>query len=71
MPTMSANSRVDRSDLIRVDVRDIVKQWRRKDPSDRGLVLEASGGHGTGMHLAIAPSPNGAARGPVLELYVK
>jgi hypothetical protein len=71
MPTLTANTRVDRSDLIRVDVRDIVKQWRRKDPSDRGLVLESSGGHGTGMHLAIAPSPSGAARGPVLELYVK
>jgi hypothetical protein len=71
MPTLSATTRVDRSDLIRVDVRDVVRQWRRKDPADRGLVLESVGGHGTGMHVAIAPSPSGAARGPVLELYVK
>lgn len=70
-PARSADTRVDRSDIIRVDVRDIVKQWRRKDPADRGLVLESSGGHGAGMHLAIAPSSSGAARGPVLELYVK
>ncbi len=67
----SAETRVDRSDIIRVDVRDIVKQWRRKDPADRGIILESSGGHGTGMHLALAPSSNGAARGPMLELYVK
>lgn len=71
VPARSADTRVDRSDLIRVDVRDIVRQWRRKDPADRGLVLESVGGHGTGMHVAIAPSTNGAARGPVLELYVK
>jgi hypothetical protein len=80
-PTRSADTMVDRSDLIRVDVREVVKQWRRKDAADRGIVLESSGGHGTGMQVALVPggsgvaSPgaggSGAVRGPVLELYVK
>ena len=71
VPARSADTLVDRADVIRVDVRDIVRQWRRRDPSDRGVVIESRAGSGAGLDVAVAPRGNGAARGPLLEIYVK
>jgi hypothetical protein len=70
-PSRSAETRIGWSDVVRIDVRDIVKKWRRRDRTDRGLVIESTGSSPSGMAFALAPDGEGAARPPVLELYVK
>lgn len=39
--------------LVRVDVRDIVRQWARRDPRDHGLAIVAEGESPTGMSFAL------------------
>jgi hypothetical protein len=70
-PTRSAETRIGVSNVVRVDVRDIVKKWRRRDPADRGIVIESTGASASGTAFALAPDQEGAAKPPVLELYVK
>jgi hypothetical protein len=69
--TRSAETRIGFADVVRVDVRELVKKWRRRDPADRGIVIESTGTSASGIAFALAPDAEGAARPPVLELYVK
>lgn len=42
--------------LVRVDVRDIVRQWRRHDPADHGIAVVAEGESRTGVTFAFRSS---------------
>ena len=68
--------------LVRVDVRDLVRKWRARDPRDNGLAIVAEQTSATGMAFALAPGAGLASepgtedrpayiRGPVLEMYLK
>jgi hypothetical protein len=84
-PGRTAETHVGWGDIVRVDVREIVKKWRRRDPNDRGIVIEATSSasasgsavisgsreNASGMAFAVAPSSDGSARVPSLELYLK
>lgn len=73
------------SALVRVDVRDLVRRWARRDPSDQGIaiVAEASAkakatfalsGLGLESDGAAGPAPRSPAAPdpePYLELYVR
>jgi hypothetical protein len=53
--------------LVRVDVRDLVRQWRKRDRSDHGIAIEAAGESATGTAFALADSP----AEPYLEFYIR
>jgi hypothetical protein len=55
---------------VRIDVRDIVERWRRRDRDEFGIAVLAEGAGATGMAFALRPTPS-AARPPELEPYVK
>lgn len=56
--------------LVRLDVRELVRNWPRRDPSDRGLAIVAENETSTGVAFASSRSkrPNS---GPYLEIYVR
>jgi hypothetical protein len=54
---------------VRLDVRDLVARWRRRSRDDFGLAIVAEGNSPTGMAFVL--SPQDAAAGPELELYLK
>lgn len=56
--------------LVRVDVRDLVRQWTRRDPTDQGVAIVADGAPITGSTFALV-SPAGIDVGPYLEVYVR
>jgi hypothetical protein len=53
--------------LVRVDVRDLVRQWGKHDRNDHGIAIEAAGESATGTAFALADS----AAEPYLELYIR
>jgi hypothetical protein len=68
--------------LVRLDVRDLVRKWKARDPRDQGLAVVSDRGSGSGMAFALVAGAglgvSGSSehqpayiRGPVLELYVK
>lgn len=72
------------SPLVRVDVRDVVRGWARRDPADQGLAIVAEGAGGTGTTIALTGSgleSEGVSRlslassaadpEPYLEVYVR
>jgi hypothetical protein len=65
------------STLVRLDVRELVRNWARRDPSDQGIAIVAEGGSGAGTTFALSGLGVEADRGPVpdsepyLELYVR
>jgi len=58
--------------LVRLDVRDIVRQWPKHDPDDQGIAIVASNESRSGSTFAFraagAPAPDVE---PYLELYVR
>jgi hypothetical protein len=53
--------------LVRVDVREIVQRWRRRDRDELGLALVAEGQSVSGVALALAPTDvEGSRVDPVL-----
>lgn len=73
-------------ELVRVDVRDIVRRWRTHEHDDFGIAVIAQGASPTGIAFALVPTtgardrrdpvlassePRPAQVGPRLELYVK
>jgi hypothetical protein len=53
--------------LVRVDVREIVQRWRRRDRDELGLALVADGQSVSGIALALAPTDvEGSRVDPVL-----
>ena len=53
--------------VVRVDVRDIVQRWRRRDRDELGLALVADGQSETGIALALGPTDvEGSRVDPVL-----
>lgn len=56
--------------LVRLDVREIVKLWPRRDPSDHGLAVVAAGESPTGTTFALAEAGE-SGPAPFLELYVR
>jgi hypothetical protein len=50
--------------LVRVDVRDLVRQWARHDPLDQGIAIVAENETKTGTTFALDEEP-------YLELYVR
>jgi hypothetical protein len=62
----AARTRVSRSSgpLVRLEVRDLVKRWRRRGSREFGVAIVAEGESATGIALLWAPG------GPRLELYV-
>ena len=58
--------------LVRLDVRDIVRQWPKHDPDDHGIAIVASNESRSGSTFAFraagAPAPDVE---PYLELYVR
>ncbi len=69
--------------LVRLDVRDLVRKWKARDPRDQGLAVVSDQRSSSGMAFALVagagltPETGSAEhhaayiRGPVLELYVK
>jgi len=60
--------------LVRLDVRELVQKWRRRDARDQGIAVVAERPSATGMAFALAPREaegSGVVRGPILELYVR
>lgn len=70
--------------LVRVDVKDAVRGWARRDPSEHGLAIVAEGGGATGTAIALTGSALEAEGGsrltlatsaadpePYLEIYVR
>lgn len=57
--------------LVRMDVREIVKHWAKRDPTDQGIAIVAENDTRTGTTFAI--TGEGADRDvePYLELYVR
>jgi hypothetical protein len=62
-------TRVDPSarTLVRVDVRDLVRQWGKHDRLDHGIAIETAGESATGTAFALADT----AIEPYLELYIR
>jgi hypothetical protein len=73
-------------ELVRIDVREIVRRWRAREHDDFGLAVVAEGSSPTGIAFALVPGtsardrldpvlassePRPARVGPRLELYVK
>jgi hypothetical protein len=56
--------------LVRVDVRDLVQLWRRRERDEFGVAVIGEGAGASGMVFALRPTP-AASRAPQLELYVK
>jgi hypothetical protein len=58
--------------LVRLDVRDLVRQWPKHDPNDQGIAIVAENETRTGTTFAFrslgAPAPDVE---PYLELYVR
>jgi hypothetical protein len=52
--------------LVRIDVRDLVRQWAKRDPSDQGIAVVAENESRTGTTFAL--SSIGADRGASLEV---
>jgi len=65
--------------LVRVDVRELVQKWKKRDPRDHGVAIVSERTSPTGMAFALAPTPEPrptdsstvTLKGPVLELYVR
>lgn len=62
--------------LVRLDVRDLVRQWPRHDPRDQGIAIVAENESRTGTTFALlATGASGAERPadvePYLELYLR
>jgi hypothetical protein len=67
--------------LVRIDVRDIVSRWRRRERDEFGVMVLSDDKSPSGMPFALRPLParadpflegsTPALTGPVLELYVK
>jgi hypothetical protein len=55
---------------VRVDVRDIVQRWRRRDRDEFGVAIVADGQPASGLAFALRPTSS-TAHAPELELYVK
>ena len=55
---------------VRLDVRDLVERWRRRERDELGVPVVGAGGSARGIAFAMRPMP-GADHGPELELYVK
>jgi len=53
--------------LVRVDVRDLVRQWTKRAPDEHGIAIEADGESATGTAFAHADT----AAEPYLELYIR
>ncbi len=53
---------------VRLDVRELVQRWRRRETTPLALAVLADAASSTGIAFALAP---GRSRGPELELYVK
>ncbi|MBS2015246.1 MAG: DNRLRE domain-containing protein [Deltaproteobacteria bacterium] len=51
--------------MVRLDVRDLVRQWPKHDPRDQGIAVVADNDTRTGTTFALAPSE------PFLELYLR
>lgn len=63
--------------LVRIDVRDLVRRWPRRDPADQGLAILAADETPTGATFALRaagvdPGPSSTVDPePYLELYVR
>jgi hypothetical protein len=61
--------------LVRVDVRELVQKWKKRDPQDQGIAIVAEQTSTTGMAFALGPmaetGSSGSLRGPMLELYLR
>jgi len=58
--------------LVRIDVRDLVRQWPRRDPSDRGIAVIAENETPTGTSFASVPGSGAAPEvEPYMELYLR
>jgi hypothetical protein len=73
--------------IVRLDVRDVVRQWARRDPNDHGLAIISENETKTGMTFALGevgaerssfdtsfggrPGPPMANLEPYLELYIR
>lgn len=53
--------------LVRLDVRELVRLWARRDPDDHGVAVVGQSESATGTTFALAPASGGA----YLELYVR
>jgi hypothetical protein len=54
--------------LVRIDVKDIVQRWRRRDRDELGVALVADGQSGTGVAFALGPTDvEGSRVDPVLS----
>jgi hypothetical protein len=53
------------SRIVRVDVRDLVRQWRRRDPADHGIAIVAENETRTGMTFALSGAGAEIASGEV------
>lgn len=61
--------------LVRVDVRDLVRQWPKRDPADQGVAIVAEGSTITGSTFALSEGAvedrSGVDVGPYLEVYLR
>jgi hypothetical protein len=57
--------------MVRLEVHDIVRRWRRRTGVDEGIAVTAEGKAAVGLAFALAPAPGSGRAGPRLELYVK
>jgi hypothetical protein len=65
--------------LVRLDVRDLVRQWPKHDPNDQGIAVVADNETRTGTTFAfraseatqVEPALSRGDAGPYLELYVR
>jgi hypothetical protein len=60
--------------LVRLDVRDLVRQWGRHDPTDQGIGIIAETESRTGTSFALASGGSGGRTEdvePYLEVYVR
>ncbi|MBX3191519.1 MAG: DNRLRE domain-containing protein [Labilithrix sp.] len=62
------------SPLVRLDVRDLVRQWSRHDPRDQGIAIVAENESRTGTAFALTAGAEARVASdvePYLELYVR
>ncbi len=64
-----ADAEVSPRPFVRIDVREVVRRWRRHDPEDQGLVVFADGRSATGVTFALAPSSDLGTTEPTRPLF--
>lgn len=67
----STTVEADGSPIVRMDVREIVRHWAKRDPKDQGVAIVAENETRSGTTFALAGSGAERDAEPYLELYVR